>query len=147
MISVRPISNTDYEAWCTLYLAYAEFYQVTQTKEMRDQVWSWLHEANHEVNGLIALDNEGNAVGLAHYRPFSRPLSASIGGFIDDLFVTPSARGNEIGKRLIEAVAQIGKEKSWSAIRWITAENNYRARNTYDKLATKTQWLTYDIKL
>jgi len=86
-------------------------------------------------------------VGLAHYRPFSRPLSASIGGFIDDLFVTPSARGNEIGKRLIEAVAQIGREKSWSAIRWITAENNYRARNTYDKLATKTQWLTYDIKL
>jgi len=111
MISVRPISNTDYEAWCTLYLAYAEFYQVTQTKEMRDQVWSWLHETNHEVNGLIALDNEGNAVGLAHYRPFSRPLSASTGGFIDDLFVTPSARGNEIGKRLIEAVAQIGREK------------------------------------
>ncbi|WP_036302189.1 GNAT family N-acetyltransferase [Methylotenera sp. L2L1] len=147
MISVRPISNADYEDWCTLYSAYAAFYQVTQTKEMRDQVWSWLHDINHEVNGLIALDNASTAVGLAHYRPFSRPLSASTGGFIDDLFVTPSARGNEIGKKLIEAVAQIGKEKNWSVIRWITAENNYRARNTYDKLATKTQWLTYDIKL
>jgi GNAT superfamily N-acetyltransferase len=114
---------------------------------MRDQVWSWLHDINHEVDGLIALNNEGTAVGLAHYRPFSRPLSASVGGFIDDLFVSSSARGNEIGKKLIEAVAQIGKDKNWSVIRWITAENNYRARNTYDKLAAKTQWLTYDIKL
>ncbi len=147
MISVRSISPSDYESWCALYSAYAEFYQVTQTKEMRDEVCSWLLNENHEVKGFIALNNEGEAVGIAHYRSFSRPLSASVGGFLDDLFVAPSSRGNQIGKELIDAVVQVGKEKSWSVIRWITADNNYRARNTYDKLATQTKWVTYDIKL
>jgi len=51
------------------------------------------------------------------------------------------------GAKLIEAVTQIAKEKNWSVLRWITAENNYPARNTYDKVATQTKWVTYDIKL
>jgi ribosomal protein S18 acetylase RimI-like enzyme len=147
MISVRPLVQSDYASWSALYSAYAEFYQVNQTQKMRDEVWSWLHNTSHEVNGFIAVTNEGAAVGLAHYRSFARPLSATKGGFLDDLFVTPSARGNEVGKKLIGAVTKVGKEKNWSVIRWITAENNYRARSTYDKLANQTKWVTYDIKL
>ncbi len=147
MISVRPIAQSDYADWCILYAAYAEFYQVTQTIQMRDQVWSWLHDSSHEASGFIAINNQSVAVGLAHYRSFSRPLSASIGGFLDDLFVTPSARGGRISKKLIEAVVMVGKEKNWSVIRWITADSNYRARSTYEKLATQTKWVTYDIKL
>lgn len=147
MISVRPIAISDYASWCSLYAAYEEFYQVTQTQAMRDQVWSWLHDATHEVNGFIATDHAGAAIGLAHYRPFARPLSASTGGYLDDLFVAPSARGNAVGTKLIEAVTQVAKQKNWSVLRWITAENNYPARSTYDKLAMQTQWVTYDIKL
>jgi len=147
MISVRSLIQSDYASWNELYLAYAEFYQVSQTQKMRDEVWSWLQDTSHEVNGFIAVTNEGTAVGLAHYRSFARPLTATVGGFLDDLFVTPSARGNEVGKKLIEAVTKVGKEKNWSVIRWITAENNYRARSTYDKLANQTKWVTYDIKI
>ena len=147
MISIRSISQSDYKAWSDLYSAYAEFYQVTQTKEMRDQVWAWIHNIDHEVKGFIAVDDEGIGVGFAHYRSFCRPLSASVGGFLDDLFVTPSARGSEVGKELIKAITIVGKEKKWSVIRWITAENNYRARSSYDKLAAQTKWITYDIKL
>ena len=35
----------------------------------------------------------------------------------------------------------------WSVLRWITADNNYRARSAYDQVATRTAWVTYDIKL
>lgn len=147
MITIRPILPSDYESWSTLYANYALFYQVNQTKEMRDKLWAWLHDANLEVNGLLAVTDGGIAVGLVHYRPFSRPLSASTGGFLDDLFVQPSARGEEIGKLLISAVIQIGKERKWTVIRWITAENNYRARGSYDKIATQTKWVTYDVSL
>ena len=146
MTTVRPILLSDYDSWSLLYASYAEFYQVKQTKEMRDKVWGWLHDAGHEVKGLLAETQDG-VVGLAHYRPFYRPLSVSVGGYLDDLFVEPSARGGEVGQLLINAVAKIGEEKNWSVIRWITAENNYRARNSYDKLASQTKWVTYDIKL
>ena len=147
MITVRPISASDYEAWSALYAGYADFYQVVQTAEMRDTVWSWLNDPTHEVKGFIAVNDAGDAVGLAHYRPFSRPLSASVAGFLDDLFVTPAARGHETGKQLIAAIVQVAKEKHWSVIRWLTADNNYRARSSYDKIATQTKWLTYEIKL
>ena len=73
--------------------------------------------------------------------------SATTGGFLDDLFVTPSLRGSGAARLLIEAVAKEGEKRGWSVIRWITAEDNYRARSLYDKLADKTKWATYDIKL
>lgn len=147
MITVRCLMQSDFSSWNALYVAYAEFYEVEQTQAMRDEVWSWLHDAQHEVNGLIAINDQGEAVGLAHYRAFARPLAASVGGYLDDLFVTPSARGQQAGEKLIEALTAIGKEKGWSVMRWITADDNYRARSVYDKLATRTPWLTYDFKL
>ena len=39
MIIVRPVSPSDHEAWSALYAAYADFYQVVQTAEMRQVVW------------------------------------------------------------------------------------------------------------
>ena len=147
MITIRPIEASDHAGWSALYAGYAEFYQVEQTPQMRDTVWAWLNDSQHETKGLIALDESGEAVGLAHYHPYARPLSASVGGFLDDLFVSPAARGHEVGKQLIAALVDIGKARKWTVIRWITADNNYRARSSYDKIATRTPWITYDIKL
>ncbi len=30
-------------------------------------------------------------------------------------------------------------------MRWITADDNHRARSKYDKYATRTSWITYDM--
>ena len=146
-ITIRPVEQNDRAQWNALYQGYAEFYKVTQTQDMRDTVWSWLFNDAHETEGLVAVDDKGALIGLTHFRPFARPLSATTGGFLDDLFVTPASRGSGAARLLIEAVAQIGKQRGWSVIRWITAEDNYRARSLYDKLADKTKWATYDIKL
>ncbi|MEI6573171.1 MAG: GNAT family N-acetyltransferase [Alphaproteobacteria bacterium] len=146
-ITIRPVEQNDRAQWNALYQGYAEFYTVTQTQDMRDTVWSWLFDEAHETEGLVAVDDKGALIGLTHFRPFARPLSATTGGFLDDLFVTPASRGSGAARSLIEAVAQIGKQRGWTVIRWITAEDNYRARSLYDKVADKTKWATYDIKL
>jgi GNAT superfamily N-acetyltransferase len=146
-ITIRPVEQHDRARWNALYQGYAEFYKVTQTDAMRDTVWSWLFDEAHETEGLVAVDDKGALIGLTHFRPFARPLSATTGGFLDDLFVTPASRGSGAARLLIEAVAQVGKQRGWSVIRWITAEDNYRARSLYDKVADKTKWATYDIKL
>ncbi|KAI9019734.1 acetyltransferase, GNAT family [Hyaloraphidium curvatum] len=146
-VKIVPATAEHFAAWSKLYAGYAEFYKVAQTPEMRERVWGWIQDPAHEVKGLLALDEAGVPIGLAHYRPFSRPLSATTGGFLDDLFVDPAQRAGGVGQKLIEAVAAIGKEKGWSVIRWITADNNYRARGMYDKVATRTMWITYDHKI
>jgi GNAT superfamily N-acetyltransferase len=113
---------------------------------MRAKVWGWLLDAGHTTEGLVA-EVDGKLLGLVHFRPFARPLSASIGGFLDDLFVDPAARGSGAAAALIEALAAEGRKRGWTVIRWITAEDNYRARALYDQLAEKTRWATYDLKL
>ncbi len=146
-VKVVPIAAEHRDAWNRLYAGYAAFYRVEQTAAMRDRVWSWLMDGTHEVNGFVALNEAGVPIGLTHYRPFARPLSASTGGFLDDLFLDETARGSGAADSLINAVADVGRAKGWTVIRWITAEDNARARKVYDRLATKTPWVTYDIKL
>ncbi|WP_203075118.1 GNAT family N-acetyltransferase [Falsiroseomonas ponticola] len=146
-VTVIPLAPGHREAWERLYAGYADFYRVTQTPEMRARVWGWIMDPAHEVKAFVAVDAAGKPLGLAHYRPFARPLSASTGGFLDDLFVDPAARGQRVADALIEAVAAEGRKRGWSVIRWITADDNYRGRGVYDRLATRTMWITYDKKL
>jgi hypothetical protein len=48
---------------------------------------------------------------------------------------------------LIEAMTKLGRGRGWTLIRWRTADDNYRARGVYDRLATRTMWITYQIDL
>lgn len=145
-IDIKPLDAPHRAAWERLYAAYADFYRVAQTPEMRGTVWSWMQSPGHEVRGVGAL-REGELVGFAHFRPFARPLSASVGGFLDDLFVDPAHRGSGAADALIAAVADEGRRQGWSVIRWITAADNARARKLYDRVAARTEWVTYDIRL
>ncbi len=145
-IAVRRPSEDDRDAWNRLYADYAEFYRVSQTQQMRDRVWRWIHDEAAETECFIAVDESGVVVGLAHFRGFARPLSASRGCFLDDLFVTPPARGGGAAQALMSALAREAHLRDWSVVRWITAEDNYRARALYDRVAVKTAWLTYDMQ-
>lgn len=149
MSDIRIVNPTaaHRERWNQLYAGYADFYRVGQSPEMRDRVWAWIHDPGHEVECLLALDADGNPVGLAHFRPFARPLAAAVGGFLDDLFVDPAARGSGAAQALIDAIVREGRRRGWSLIRWITRDDNYRARAVYDRVATRTDWITYDIPI
>ncbi|MEZ7812835.1 MAG: GNAT family N-acetyltransferase [Paracoccaceae bacterium] len=144
---IRVVKPIDRPEWDVLYQGYADFYKATQTTQMRDQVWSWLLDPAVSSQGLVALNGRGRLVGLAHYRAFARPLSATMGGFLDDLFVDPAARGARVGDALIAALSEIALARGWSVLRWITADDNARARSLYDRVATQTKWVTYDIKI
>lgn len=143
-MKIVPLAPAHRAAWDGLYAGYADFYRVEQTAAMRDTVWSWLMDAAHAVKGFGALDADGALIGLAHWRIFARPLRATTGVYLDDLFVAPTARGSGAAPALIEACAEAGRQHGATLLRWITADDNYRARTAYDRLATRTMWITYD---
>jgi len=144
-MQIRRPRAGDRAQWGVLYAGYAAFYGVEQTEAMRERVWGWINDPAHEVEALVA-EADGRLVGMAHFRPFARPLSASTGGFLDDLFVAPEARGSGAAPALIDALADEGRARGWSVVRWITADDNARARALYDRMATATRWVTYDLK-
>jgi ribosomal protein S18 acetylase RimI-like enzyme len=129
--------------WMVLYTAYAEYYKVEQSQEMRDRTWSWIIDG--KIICLMALDENDHPVGFAHIREFLRPLSSTVAGYLDDLFVDPATRGSGVVNLLFDAAKALGGEKNWSVIRWITRDDNYRGRSVYDRVATRTNWVTYDL--
>jgi len=73
------------------------------------------------------------------------PLRGTATGFLDDLFVTPAARGSGAFECLIDAIRDLAAAEGWPQVRWITAADNARARSAYDRVATKTDWVTYQL--
>ncbi|MAC45816.1 MAG: GNAT family N-acetyltransferase [Oceanospirillum sp.] len=144
-ITVSALNLNDREQWEKLYHGYANFYQMPMTQETLDQVWSWIFDPNNRFFALIAKDEWGNGVGLMHYREMPSPLRGAQVGFLDDLFVDPDCRGKGAVDLLFERLKQEAQVQSWPFVRWITAEDNYRGRAVYDRLASKTQWQTYQL--
>lgn len=143
-LSVRPVEAADRAPWGRLSAAYATFYGVEQDEAMRERVFGWLLDDAAESRGLVALDARGDLVGLVHFRPFARPLSATTGCYLDDLFVDPGRRGSGVVEALFAALEEIVAAAGWSVVRGITRAGNRRARAVYDRVAERTDWVTYD---
>ena len=104
-----------------LYRGYADFYGAQQFETTAQVVWAWVRDPDHEVEALLVEDEHGRVAGLAHYRPFARPLAAATGCYLDDLFVEPSARGSGAADALLAELRGIATARGWSVVRWINA--------------------------
>tara|TARA_A100001388_G_C28599106_1_gene417214 strand:- start:62 stop:493 length:432 start_codon:yes stop_codon:yes gene_type:complete len=142
---IRPIKIEDKAHWEKLYKSYAEFYKVEMNDKILQTVWNWLHDKNHEVEGIVYQVDE-YIVAIAHYRRMPRPLFGKDIGFLDDLFVDPNHRGKRIGEKIIKELQKISKSRGWDLIRWTTRNNNIRAKSLYDRVAEKTSWDMYELK-
>ena len=142
---IRQIKIEDKKEWEKLYRAYAEFYKVEMNDKILSTVWDWLFDQNHEVSGLVYEENF-KVIALAHYRKMPSPLRGKYIGFLDDLFVDPEHRGKKIGEKIIKELKNISANNGWGLVRWITRNNNERAKSLYDKVSEKTTWDTYELK-
>ncbi len=148
--TVRPVGTDEFDAWTRLYRGYAEFYGTPTSDEHQRLVWSWIHD-DRSVECIVAApvdaagEETGEPQGLAHLRAWVRPLRGVVAGYLDDLFVDPDHRGSGAVDALFVAIDEIAVDRGWSVVRWTTAEDNYRARAVYDRLATRTTWITYDM--
>lgn len=127
------VTESDKPEWRALFDGYAGFYGVPMTDAIADEVWRWLTDPDHVLEGLIARDDTGRAVGIAHVRTCPRSLAGSEIGFLDDLYVSAQARGSGAADAMFEALRNLARERGWSSLRWITQHFNERARAFYDK--------------
>ncbi|BFM18249.1 GNAT family N-acetyltransferase [Maricurvus nonylphenolicus] len=143
--TVSALSKADRSEWEKLYHAYADFYNMPIDENILDTVWSWIFDSNNPFYCLIAKNQQGEPLGVMHYREMPSPLRGATVGFLDDLFVYPEARGSGVVDALFDALNKEAAEHGWPFVRWITADDNYRGRSVYDKIADKTHWVTYQM--
>ncbi len=136
-----PVAD-DFEAWFALYEKYAVDVKATVDRPTAHAVWNWLMDAQHPVECILVFSAQV-LVAFAHFRPFPRTLNANEAGYLDDLYVCEDYRGRGLGRALIEHVAKLGRARGWSHLRWVSFEDNRGARALYERIAERSDLLTY----
>jgi GNAT superfamily N-acetyltransferase len=146
MLTIRPITQSDYAQWFPLWDDYNAFYgrsgataldpQITQT------TWSRFFDEAEPVHALVA-ESDGQLIGLVHYL-FHRSTSA-IGNncYLQDLFTTETARGQGVGRALINVVYEQAKLAGSLRVYWQTHHTNTTAMQLYDQVAEQSGFVVY----
>ena len=96
---------------------------------------------------LLAEEEGGDAIGFAILFDLPEIVFARRCGALDDLFVRPEARGRGVARALIEAALEEGRRRGWSHLRWIVPEGDVAAIALYERIAERTDWRSYVIRL
>jgi GNAT superfamily N-acetyltransferase len=97
------------------------------------------HPAAAALLALVESEPAGYAI---YYHTFSSFVGKP-GIFLDDIYVRPKFRRQNIGRALLERVASIGVERHCGRFEWITLRWNESALRFYENLGAKQmdQWV------
>lgn len=143
-LTIRPVTAEDRAAWEALFRGYAAFYK-TDPAPVLETVWAWATDPAAPYWSEIAWGADGTALGLVQYSLMHRSLSGRQVVYLSDLFTTPEARGQGVGRALIERVRAFARENGYPSVRWLTAEDNAAARKLYDSYAPASGFILYAI--
>lgn len=141
---IRHLDAGDRQAWQRLWEGYLHFYRGEVTADDTGVTFNRLSTASDGLLGLVAEDGGGNVVGLAHLVFHASTWSSASYCYLEDLFVSPAARGTGAAKELIEAVYAEADTRGCARVYWETQEFNSPARSLYDTIAHRTSFIVYE---
>jgi GNAT superfamily N-acetyltransferase len=145
-VEIRDITSADHAAWLPLWRAYQVFYNVDLPETVTATLWSRLLDTAEPVHAALAWDG-ATAVGLAQWLTHRSTWSVENLCYLNDLYVSESARGGGVGEGLIRYVYTFAELAGCARVYWLTHESNATARALYDRVAARTGFLHYGRRL
>lgn len=144
-LTIRPAAAADEQDWRRLWTAFNAFHGATLSEETTAITWSRILDPASPVAALIVVEN-GRTVAIADY--VLHPHTWSVGPccLLDDLYVEEAARGRGIGRRLIEALIDLGRREGWSRVYWMAIEGA-AAMTLYDRHWSRDDVVRYTVTL
>jgi GNAT superfamily N-acetyltransferase len=146
--TIAAVDEDDLAELLPLMRAYCDFYAVAPSDDALLALSRALiaDPAREGVQFIARRPADGTALGFATlFWTWSTTRGARI-GVMNDLFVTPDARGLRLGEALIAACAERCRAHGAASLTWQTALDNERAQALYDRIgARRSQWLDYDL--
>jgi GNAT superfamily N-acetyltransferase len=144
LVSIRPLTPHEFESWRPLWDGYLAFYGTTLEEEITRRTWNRFHDPAEPLH-LLGAYREDELVGFVTYVFHRSTWARENYCYLEDLFVSETARGLGAGKALIQAVCDQAREASAERVYWNTRESNETARRLYDSLADLTDFVQYRI--
>jgi len=145
-IEVRDVQQRDFPEWKPLWDGYNAFYgregKTALPDEITNLTWSRFFDGYEPIHALVA-ERTDKLVGLVHYLFHRSSTGLRSNCYLQDLFTVESARGQGIGRALIEEVYRRAAQAGSGRVYWQTHETNATAMKLYDKLAEKSGFIIY----
>jgi GNAT superfamily N-acetyltransferase len=145
-LNIRPVASTDLEAWRPLWDGYNAFYgrmgPTALAEEVTAVTWARFFNPIEPVFALVA-ESEGKLLGLAHYLFHRSTTRVEPVCYLQDLFTAPPARGQGVGRALIEGVYRQAVQTGAKRVYWQTQVTNLAGRLLYDKVAKHLGFIVY----
>jgi GNAT superfamily N-acetyltransferase len=148
VIAVTRVSDGDLDHLLPLMREYCDFYNVSPSDEaLLALARALITDPEREGVQLIARSGE-DAVGFATiYWSWATTIAARI-GVMNDLFVTPAARGTGAADALIRVCVDECRQHGAAKLTWQTALDNERAQRVYERIgAERSQWVDYSLEV
>jgi GNAT superfamily N-acetyltransferase len=142
---IRAALPGDEGAWRTLWRRYCDFYDAGPADDVTDRTWQRILDPDSAIMCIVA-EVDGQVYGFAHCVVHENTWETQPVCFLEDLFVTPSARRRGIGKALIEWLRNAMRAEGWACLYWVTRADNRRARRLYDQFAQADGFVRYVIR-
>lgn len=147
-VEIAPITVEEFEGLLPLIASYQRFYEVAEIDEERNRSFFRRFLAPSEDGLLLGARRGGRVVGYACLYWHFSSTQAKETVLMNDLFVEESARGQGVGRALIEATAEVARERGVPSIEWSTAPDNHTAQRLYDSTgAERSEWLSYELRV
>jgi GNAT superfamily N-acetyltransferase len=141
-IEIHSIGKDERVGWEVLWQGYLRFYESSQAADATNATWLRMHDPAEPMHGLGAYV-DGRLLGIVHYLFHRSFWTVGHYCYLQDLFVSEAARGNGLGRALIESVYDRAREAGASRVYWLTQESNATARALYDQVADRTGFIQY----
>lgn len=143
---IRPVARADFAQWSPLWDGYNAFYKrvgpTALAPEVTQATWARFFDAYEPMHALVA-ERDGALLGLAHYIFHRNTTMLQPTCYLQDLFASEAARGQGVGRALIEGVYAAAREAGLSRVYWHTHESNATARRLYDQVAAMPGVILY----
>lgn len=147
-VEIAPIADDELEQLLPLIAAYQRFYEVEEIDEERNRAFFRRFLAPSEDGLLLGARRDGRLVGYACLYWHFSSLEAVESVLMNDLYVVEEARGGGVGRALIEASAEVARERGAPYVEWATAPDNETAQRLYDSTgAERSEWVSYELRV
>lgn len=147
-VEIAPIADEEFEGLLPLIAAYQRFYEVEEIDEERNRTFFRRFLAPSEDGLLLGARRGGLLLGYACLYWHFSSLEAVESVLMNDLYVIEEARGEGVGRTLIEATAEVARERGVPYIEWATAPDNHTAQGLYDSTgAERSEWVSYELRV
>jgi GNAT superfamily N-acetyltransferase len=143
---IRDAAPADRKAFLALWQGYLDYYGVDLSPEVTTATWARLLDPASSVKARLA-EVDGQVMGFAIHLHHPSTWVLTEDCYLEDLFVASEARGQGLGRALIDDLIALARAKGWGRVYWHTRIDNEKARALYDQYVGWDDHIRYRLPL